>query len=170
MVAEGAERKVSAMGFDVTPMTKDEKQAAAKQLSGASKYICLSSGTERPFSGKTANGYPHDNKNDGVYMCALGGLPLFDSKTKFDSGTGWPSFYKPIDPDHVLEVSDSSIPFMSRTEVVDARSGAHLGHVFNDGAHNFCLRLWRCCPSMCTRTWRQAQAAKLGMVSWLQMQ
>ena len=78
-------------------------------------------------------GYPHDNKNDGVYTCALGGLPLFDSKTKFDSGTGWPSFYAPIDPQHVIEIKDTSIPFMTRVEVVDARSGAHLGHVFNDG-------------------------------------
>ena len=78
-------------------------------------------------------GYPHDNKNDGVYTCALGDLPLFDSKSKFDSGTGWPSFYAPIDPQHVVEIKDTSIPFMTRVEVVDARSGAHLGHVFNDG-------------------------------------
>lgn len=62
-----------------------------------------------------------------------GGLPLFKSDTKFDSGTGWPSFYAPLDPEHVLEVPDNSIPFMPRVEVIDAKSGAHLGHVFNDG-------------------------------------
>jgi len=68
-----------------------------------------------------------------VYVCALGGLPLFSSDTKFDSGTGWPSFYAPVDPAHVIEKRDTSIPFMPRTEVLCARSGAHLGHVFPDG-------------------------------------
>ena len=58
-------------------------------------------GTERAFTGKTVNGYGHDNKEDGVYVSAVSGLPLFDSKAKFDSGTGWPSFWAPIAPDHV---------------------------------------------------------------------
>ena len=89
--------------------------------------------TERSFTGETTNGYPHDNKADGVYVSAVGGLPLFDSRAKFDSGTGWPSFFQPLAPDHVEERVDRSIPFMPRVEVVDARSGAHLGHVFEDG-------------------------------------
>ena len=59
--------------------------------------------TERSFTGETTNGYPHDNKEDGVYVSAVGGLPLFDSKTKFNSGTGWPSFFAPFAPDHVVE-------------------------------------------------------------------
>jgi methionine-R-sulfoxide reductase len=79
------------------------------------------------------DGSPHDNKRKGVYVSAVGGLPLFSSDAKYDSGTGWPSFWAPIDPEHVVEVKDDSIPFMSRVEVLDARSGAHLGHVFSDG-------------------------------------
>lgn len=86
-----------------------------------------------PLTGETVNGYSHNNKEKGTYVSAIGGLPLFKSDTKFDSGTGWPSFYAPIDPEHVIEVTDNSIPFMPRVEVIDARSGAHLGHVFNDG-------------------------------------
>ena len=71
---------------------------------------------------------PEDNKRKGVYVGSVGGLPLFTSDCKFDSGTGWPSFWAPIDPAHVIEIKDTSIPFMTRVEVVDARSGAHLGH------------------------------------------
>ena len=88
----------------------------------------MGSGTERAFTGTTVDGSPHNNKRKGTYVSAVGDLPLFSSDTKFDSGTGWPSFYAPIDPDHVIEVKDSSIPFMTRVEVLDARSGAHLGH------------------------------------------
>jgi methionine-R-sulfoxide reductase len=106
-----------------------ERAAAAASLTASQRHVTLEAGTERAFSGQTANGYPHDCKSDGVYVCAVGDLPLFDSKTKFDSGTGWPSFWAPIDPQHVIELKDSSIPFMTRVEVLDARSGAHLGHV-----------------------------------------
>lgn len=65
----------------------------------------MAAGTERAFTGKTVNGYNHDNKQQGLYLSAVGNLPLFSSDTKFESGTGWPSFFKPIDPDHVIEVS-----------------------------------------------------------------
>lgn len=68
----------------------------------------MGSGTERAFTGQTVNGYPHDNKKAGLYVAAIGGLPLFSSETKFDSGTGWPSFYAPVDPTHVIEVGCSS--------------------------------------------------------------
>lgn len=64
----------------------------------------MAAGTERAFTGKTVNGYSHDNKQQGLYLSAVGNLPLFSSDTKFESGTGWPSFFKPIDPDHVIEV------------------------------------------------------------------
>eukprot|EP01024_Parvocaulis_polyphysoides_P015513 TRINITY_DN167_c1_g1_i1.p2 TRINITY_DN167_c1_g1~~TRINITY_DN167_c1_g1_i1.p2 ORF type:complete len:217 (-),score=33.26 TRINITY_DN167_c1_g1_i1:233-883(-) len=127
------EKKVSKLGYDVTPMTLEEREAAAKPLNDFQKYVTLQAGTERAFSGQTVNGYSHDNKQKGTYVSAVGGLPLFRSEAKFDSGTGWPSFFQAIDPEHVVEIPDNSIPFMPRIEVVDAKSGAHLGHVFPDG-------------------------------------
>ncbi len=71
-------------------------------------------------------------RRQGTYVCVVGGLPLFRSNSKFESGTGWPSFFEPVDPAHVIERVDKSYG-MARTEIVDARSGAHLGHVFDDG-------------------------------------
>ena len=82
---------------------------------------------ERPGTGAYLK-----NKDAGVYACAGCGLPLYSSETKFDSGTGWPSFYAPFDAEHVVEERDASHG-MIRTELVCARSGSHLGHVFNDG-------------------------------------
>lgn len=124
---------LSSSGYDVTPLSKEEIAAAASKLTKLQRDVLLSGSTERAFTGKTVDGSPHDNKAEGVYVSAISGLPLFSSKAKFDSGTGWPSFYEPVDPEHIIEKSDMSIPFMPRTEVVDAKSGAHLGHVFNDG-------------------------------------
>ncbi|CAL8463493.1 g3027 [Coccomyxa elongata] len=130
---ESIPRKISKSGYDITPLTKQQLEKEAASVPQATRHIALEAGTERAFTGKTVNGYPHDNKREGLWVSAIGGLPLFSSETKFDSGTGWPSFYAPIDPEHVIEETDNSIPFMPRTEVIDARSGAHLGHVFNDG-------------------------------------
>jgi peptide-methionine (R)-S-oxide reductase len=94
-------------------------------------------GTEAPFTGKY-----YANKEKGVYLCAACGQKLFTSDTKFDSGTGWPSFFKPISKEKVTRKADNS-NFMERTEVVCSRCGSHLGHVFNDGpaptGERFCM-------------------------------
>jgi peptide-methionine (R)-S-oxide reductase len=105
-----------------------------KQLTAEQFEIARRKGTERPFTGKYWN-----NHEEGLYNCVCCGAPLFDSKTKFDSGTGWPSFYQPVAPDSVGEVSDNSYG-MRRVEAVCARCDAHLGHVFEDGPHPTGLR------------------------------
>ena len=90
-------------------------------------HILRQRGTERAFTGAY-----WDNKKKGIYYSAATGQPLFSSEHKYKSGTGWPSFYKPIDEDAIIEIADRSLG-MVRTEVVDSGSGSHLGHVFNDG-------------------------------------
>ncbi|HXH98683.1 MAG TPA: peptide-methionine (R)-S-oxide reductase MsrB [Sphingobacteriaceae bacterium] len=98
-----------------------------KRLTRAQYYILRQEGTERPGSGK----YDHFYKK-GTYYSAATLQPIFSSKAKFDSGTGWPSFYAPVNPDAVRLVKDSSMG-TDRWEVVDSKSGSHLGHVFDDG-------------------------------------
>ena len=96
--------------------------------------ICRKKGTERPFTGALLN-----KKTPGTYVCACCGNALFDSDTKFDSGTGWPSFREPIDETAVAGAADHSAG-MVRTEVVCSRCDAHLGHVFEDGPEPTGLR------------------------------
>ncbi len=119
--------RLSKSGYDLTPLTPDQIAAVRKTLTPEEDKICFSAETERPFCGTLL-----DNKKDGIYVCVAGGLPLFSSSAKFNSGTGWPSFFAPFDPEHIIEKVDSSHG-MVRTEILDARSGAHLGHVFDDG-------------------------------------
>lgn len=97
------------------------------QLTPEQYKVTRKAGTERAFTGEY-----HDCKKAGTYECVCCGAPLFRSETKFDSGTGWPSFYAPIDERSVEEHEDRSF-FMRRTEVVCSRCNAHLGHVFPDG-------------------------------------
>lgn len=106
------------------PQTEDEWR---KALTSEQYAVLRQKGTERPFTGKYVN--CHD---DGVYRCAACGAELFDSKTKFESHSGWPSFYEPVNQENVELVRDMSHG-MVRTEVVCKRCGGHLGHVFDDG-------------------------------------
>ena len=99
-----------------------------RELSPEQYRVTREQGTERAFTGEY-----WDTKDEGVYRCVGCGTPLFDSETKFDSGTGWPSFYAPLDERNVETEEDRSIFFMKRTEVHCAACGAHQGHVFDDG-------------------------------------
>jgi peptide-methionine (R)-S-oxide reductase len=107
-------------------ITKTDAEWAA-QLTPDEFRVARQKGTERAFTGKY-----WDTKTQGVYKCVCCGEPLFDSNTKFDSGTGWPSFFAPLSSDAVeMEVDDTH--FMRRTEIHCAKCGCHLGHLFDDG-------------------------------------
>jgi peptide-methionine (R)-S-oxide reductase len=120
---EAMERRGMPMGDKVT---KSEDQWR-EQLTPEQFQVTRRKGTERAFSGAY-----WDSKEDGIYQCVCCGQPLFDAKTKFESGTGWPSFRQPADENYVSLIEDKSW-FMRRTEVICSRCDAHLGHVFKDG-------------------------------------
>jgi peptide-methionine (R)-S-oxide reductase len=108
-----------------------------QELTDEEYHILREKGTEAPGSGDLL-----DNKEDGIYRCAACGLPLFDSAHKYDSHSGWPSYYTPINPQNVAQKEDNGL-FMKRTEVLCARCDGHLGHVFDDGpaptGQRFCI-------------------------------
>jgi peptide methionine sulfoxide reductase msrA/msrB len=135
--ARAAKHVYSKSGYDITPWTREQVLEAAKSLPRDVQDIVLNAGTEPAFCGQFT-----DNKLDGIYVCAVGGLPLFKSEHKFTSKSGWASFHTPFDPAHVIEREDRSHG-MVRVEILDARTGAHLGHVFDDGpaptGRRYCL-------------------------------
>jgi len=117
----------SASGYDLGPISAAERERLTRELSVDERRILLEGATERAFCGTLLH-----NKAEGVYACRLCGLPLFRSTTKFESGTGWPSFFEPYDADHIRQLQDDSHG-MARTEIRCGRCDGHLGHVFPDG-------------------------------------
>lgn len=112
------------MGKEIIKKSEEEWK---EELTRQEYYILREKGTERPFTGKY-----YKSKESGVYRCAACGNELFSSETKFESGSGWPSFWAPIDPENLEMQTDNSLG-MRRTEVVCSRCGSHLGHLFDDG-------------------------------------
>src|SRR5512144_635494 len=117
----------SRSGYDLTRLADDRITELAAGFTPEERHVILHQGTERPFCGLFL-----DNKQKGTYVCRLCGLPLFGHDAKFESGTGWPSFFRPVEEDHVAFLSDDSHG-MARTEIRCKRCDAHLGHVFDDG-------------------------------------
>lgn len=139
----GTPKQVKIVDFDATGKRKDVMEVAKivktddewkKQLNPQQFDVTRKAGTEPAFTGKYWN-----NHADGIYSCVCCGTPLFDSKTKFESGTGWPSFYQPLAEQNVTKHEDRSFGEI-RTEVECARCDGHLGHVFDDGPRPTGLR------------------------------
>ena len=137
MTTKPASPSQSQSGYDITPLAPAVVKELASKLDAESYRVTQTSGTEAAFCGNLL-----DNKKQGTYACVVCGLPLFSSEHKFNSGTGWPSFYAPVDPAHVSTKSDVSHGMM-RSEINCARCNAHLGHVFDDGpkptGQRYCL-------------------------------
>ena len=119
---------------DMKDKIQKKEEEWKKDLTPEQYQVCRMKGTEPPFTGKYYN-----SKEPGMYLCAACGNELFDSNTKYDSGSGWPSFYKPISEENV-ETEDDMGYGMRRTEVMCSKCGAHLGHVFPDGPRPTGLR------------------------------
>lgn len=119
-------RKISRSAYDVTRLGEERIAQLAIGLTPDEARVILKKGTEAAFCGDLV-----DNKQSGTYVCRLCHLPLFSSSTKFDSGTGWPSFFAPFDAQHVAYERDTAMG-VERVEILCARCGGHLGHVFDD--------------------------------------
>lgn len=117
----------SGSGYDLAPLDGAQRARLAERLTPEERRILLHQGTEPPFCGTLL-----DNKQSGAYVCRLCGLPLFKADNKFESGTGWPSFYQPFDADHIHYIDDLSHG-THRIEIRCRRCDGHLGHVFDDG-------------------------------------
>lgn len=121
------QQSVDSTTFDLTPPSDQQFAELAATLDDEERKVLLEHGTEAPFCGLFLT-----EKREGVFTCRLCGLPLFAGGTKFESGTGWPSFTSPFAEGHLEQIRDTSYG-MVRTEIVCARCGAHQGHVFPDG-------------------------------------
>ena len=119
--------ELTTLQFDLTPPTDDQLRDLRADLTDEERHVLLEHGTEAPFCGVFL-----DEERPGVFTCRLCGLPLFKGGSKFESGTGWPSFTQPFASDHLQYITDTSYG-MVRTEIVCARCGSHQGHVFPDG-------------------------------------
>ncbi|MDA4120092.1 MAG: peptide-methionine (R)-S-oxide reductase MsrB, partial [Thaumarchaeota archaeon] len=115
-------------------LTQEQMEKMKAKLDKEAVNVCFNKGTEAPFTGKY-----WDNHENGTYACVVCGTPLFNSDTKFESGTGWPSFFQPVSKANVKEDSDRSFG-MVRTEVSCGSCGVHLGHIFDDGPRPTGLR------------------------------
>ncbi len=143
--SRGASKEGRSVANQATPITSGKSGKVMmseaewkKKLTPEQYYVCRQKGTEQAFTGKYWNA-----KTDGTYVCVACGNELFSSNTKFDSGTGWPSYWAPIDEKNVKTESDRSL-FMTRNEVLCGRCDSHLGHVFDDGPAptnlRYCIR------------------------------
>jgi methionine-R-sulfoxide reductase len=123
----GQDRKMAVQKASTQAQKKLSKEALEQRLTPMQYEVTQNGGTEPPF----LNEY-WSNKKPGIYVDVVSGEPLFSSQDKYDSGTGWPSFTRPLEPSNIVEKIDRSF-FMTRTEVISRKAGSHLGHVFNDG-------------------------------------
>ncbi|MDQ3131499.1 MAG: peptide-methionine (R)-S-oxide reductase MsrB [Acidobacteriota bacterium] len=131
------QKELSESGYDITPIDAATREHLAQDLDAEAYRVLLEHGTEAAFCGNLT-----DNKEVGVYACRLCGLPLFSSDSKFNSGTGWASFYQPFDKEHLKNIRDTKFG-MVRNEIRCARCDGHQGHVFLDGppptGQRYCL-------------------------------